>query len=40
MARIIKFYIPTSYRRINKDATLLERGKLIVFTRLPRTKSA
>ena len=40
MARIIKFYIPTSYRKVKKDVSPLERGKLIVFTRLPRSKSA
>jgi hypothetical protein len=39
MARIIKFYIPASYRKSSKT-TLPQRGKLIIFTRLPRMKSA
>ena len=41
MARIINFYIPTSYQRTNKQTPpLTERGKLIMFTRIPRRKSA
>jgi len=40
MARIIRFYIPMSYRKVQKEVAPLERGKLIVFTRVPRRKSA
>jgi hypothetical protein len=40
MARIIKFYIPPSYRKVNKEVSSLERGKVIMFTRVPSKKSA
>ena len=40
MARIINFYIPSSYQRTKKETPLTERGKLIIFTRIPRRKSA
>ena len=40
MARIISYYVPTSYRQAKKQVPEANRGKLIVFTRIPKKKSA
>jgi hypothetical protein len=40
MACIISFYVPTSYQQGKKKSPEADRGKLIVFTRIPKKKSA
>lgn len=40
MARIIRFYVPASFRKTKKETPPAARGRVIIFTRVPRRKSA